>query len=60
MSDYDIIYMQEVNELLLATYSISVLDTGLSCAEWQLRFGDRPANEAVEFYAEEYGLTELE
>jgi hypothetical protein len=52
-------YLAKVNESLTSKYSISIADTGYSNGEWLSKFGHLDFDEAVESYAEKYGLINL-
>lgn len=52
-------YLVAINTYLTNNYSISLCDTGYSDAEWLSRFGDLDVEDAIEIYAEKYGLVNI-
>lgn len=52
-------YLVAINTYLTNNYLISLCDTGYSDAEWLSRFGDLDAEDAIEIYAEKYGLMNI-
>jgi len=53
-------FFRQVSQILKDRYCISLEDTGYETDEWLNRFGDLPAEEAVECFATKYGLTSLD
>lgn len=52
-------YLASANEYLISRYAINIADTGYSDDEWLSRFGDLDVEEAIETYAEKYGLARV-
>lgn len=52
-------YLISTNEHLMACFGINIADTGFSDDEWLSRFGDLDVEDAIEVYAEKYGLTRV-
>ncbi|MEN0038057.1 MAG: hypothetical protein AAGC78_13365 [Cellvibrio sp.] len=50
-------YLTSINEYLISLYAITFADTGYSEDEWLSRFGDLDVDDAIESYADKYGLT---
>lgn len=53
-------YIHDINAYMQRKYCLTIEEAGFSIEEWLQRFGDRPAEEAVEAFAEKYDLVSSE